>query len=401
MQGTRIQATVKHGLMQQYDALLEEGGPCSVKVRCSGKPRYVPVDTTPFQNSLLPLHSGMKIKCALWGEHATKLDAFLSNPERNDGRVIMPVQFAKLGKCDRMYITERYVTPNYKGGSKVWIDEDLPAFAEFTERLFSINVAPNTRRFLSSTSVYLSDDYWEQFQFKNIDELMDIKEAIGCIVVGTIINIDTEKGWFYYACSKCTKKVDRLDQPLHDNTDHEGIASFVCGKCGFITDVYPKILVQVRVQDTTGNISLAIRERDVTGYIHKPASNFITNATNGEHSKMFPVYFNVFLEKRFAWRINISKYNIENKSDLYTVDKFSDNVSVIEAILHKAAGAKDGSSDVDLQVLNELPSTIGLNREDVVFGTSNTARTASSSGSKKVVEHEDDVHKMKVPKLQK
>lgn len=53
---------------------------------------------------------------------------------------------------------------------------------------------------------------------------------------------------------------------------------------------------------------------------------------------MYPTDFNMLVDKRFAFKIKVSKYNIDNKYYVYTVNKFSDEDIVIDALLKKAAG---------------------------------------------------------------
>nr|XP_043639177.1 uncharacterized protein LOC122610248 [Erigeron canadensis] len=286
-----------------------------------------------------------------------------------------------------------------------------------------VNAEPAEQRILSATTVYSNPgDYWQRFEVKSID---DIKEATGCIVVATVIRIQVENGWYYHACSKCSKKVERLYELVDENSSDEGIARFECGECGVITDVYPKIKLQVRVQDATGSSSFVLFERDVTGYVNKTASQLISNANNGDHFELFPAEFNTMVGKRFAWKIKVSTYNIVNKYYVYTVNKFTDEDSVIQVVLNRAATGEDSQNDVDVIPSQPLPAlTAGPSAKDVVSGTGENASpgealksTTSSPGlkQKQAVQHDDeelvltassskgrpDVQKIKIPKLEK
>nr|XP_043633556.1 uncharacterized protein LOC122604753 [Erigeron canadensis] len=221
-QGTRIQATVKRNLIGQFDALLQEGGvrvlskfgvaensgrllltrhPCKLNFYRHTTVRMSNDWTGPAQSfqlrsfndilardseaaysfaclpyvglthSLFPTR-GTKLMGALWDEHANKLDAFLADPHRSDTRVIMLLQFAKLGE----WANEPQIS-NSMFGSKILINEDLPTFAEFKDRLMNVHVDPTAERLLSSATVFSNPvEYWSRFEHKDIDELMDITE---------------------------------------------------------------------------------------------------------------------------------------------------------------------------------------------------------------------------------
>nr|XP_043611794.1 uncharacterized protein LOC122583457 [Erigeron canadensis] len=178
-----------------------------------------------------------------------------------------------------------------------------------------------------------------------------MRSPTSCVVIATIIKIHADDDWYYVACTKCGKKVDRSVTTLEDgDTDVTQTATFDCGECGTVTDVYPRIKVQIRVQDDTGSISFVLFERDVTAYIGKPASVLLKKYKKIDDNGIYPEEFNSFINKRFAFKIRISEYNLKNNYRVYMVNKLSDDVDIIDVVL-KNSTVEDIPSEDDTHLL--------------------------------------------------
>ncbi|PWA43879.1 replication protein A 70 kDa DNA-binding subunit B [Artemisia annua] len=93
--------------------------------------------------------------------------------------------------------------------------------------------------------------------------ISDIKN-ITSVIVGTIIAIQEEEGWWYLGCRKCSKKVVKDSEFVDLDDDSKGKMSVTsdqwrCTKCNEIVKGIKSIFrLQVRVQDESGTMSLSL-----------------------------------------------------------------------------------------------------------------------------------------------
>nr|XP_043634097.1 uncharacterized protein LOC122605253 [Erigeron canadensis]XP_043634098.1 uncharacterized protein LOC122605253 [Erigeron canadensis] len=308
-------------------------------------------------------------------------------------------------------------------GSRLWINDDLPAISEFKDRLLAVNAEVNANnRVLSSNMVYSNPrDYWMKWEVKTIDEIADINTVTGCVVVGTIISIQAENGWYYLACHKCSKKVERVFTAL------DGIpkSKFECGECGVVTDVYGRIKLQVRVQDGTGTVFFILFQKDVTDFIGKKATDLLSKINQEDDFELFPEDFNMFINKRFAFKIKVSDYNLKHNYRVYTVNKLSVDEGIINSVLELIPMLEDIPDiprDADVKI-ESIESKAALSKDAVsVTGDTTTPNellksTASSPGTKRKNEdagdethvmfkassskNRPDISTLKIPKMEK
>ncbi|GKE58990.1 nucleic acid-binding, OB-fold protein, partial [Tanacetum coccineum] len=57
------------------------------------------------------------------------------------------------------------------------------------------------------------------FPPRNIDELLDVAQGVTSIIMGTIIAIHKEEGWWYIGCRSCRKKAIRSQDMIDLEAD--------------------------------------------------------------------------------------------------------------------------------------------------------------------------------------
>lgn len=142
--------------------------------------------------------SGEKVQCALWNDHATKLQQFISINKDTDAPVIIVIQLAKFGIWNR-----QPQVSNCMFGSRLYINDDIAYITSFLNSLHANHEDEKTSQdvHLSSHTIYTQpEDYFKKFPLKNIDELIAIKKATRCVIVATIIKVQDDQGWNYLAC---------------------------------------------------------------------------------------------------------------------------------------------------------------------------------------------------------
>ncbi|XP_076926797.1 uncharacterized protein LOC143590093 [Bidens hawaiensis] len=97
-----------------------------------------------------------------------------------------------------------------------------------------------------------------------------------------------------------------------------------CNSLG--VNVGPRFRIPIRVQDTTDVVLLTLFDRDARQLFNKAADHF--------HDPMhtFLEELNIILEKKFAFIVEVSDYNIRNSYDVYGVGKLTDDEDVLNEL---------------------------------------------------------------------
>ncbi|GJU65884.1 nucleic acid-binding, OB-fold protein [Tanacetum coccineum] len=95
----------------------------------------------------------------------------------------------------------------------------------------------NTASKISTASKFSAhEEFLTKYQFRNIDELIDLSKGEVLVIVATVILIQEEEGWWYLGCRKCNKKVVRGDDVLDledkdTSATNKGTKGFFCKTC--------------------------------------------------------------------------------------------------------------------------------------------------------------------------
>ncbi|KAF5760877.1 putative DNA helicase [Helianthus annuus] len=96
--------------------------------------------------------------------------------------------------------------------------------------------------------------------------------------------------------------------------------------------LFTPIKVPIRVQDCTGIVTLTLFEREVLKLLKVNASQLLDKNLDLANEGNFPPELNALLNRKFAFKIAIGSFNIQNKSDGYSVSKLTDNPTVISEL---------------------------------------------------------------------
>ncbi|KAK1419692.1 hypothetical protein QVD17_28961 [Tagetes erecta] len=214
--------------------------------------------------------------------------------------------------------------------------------------------------------------YWLDFIL--IDE-----KPTTCVVVATIKMIQEKHGWFYAGCRKCGKKVLSKQEFLEKYGDlTEEILKvpangLICPKCKCeCQSITTKFMVQVRVQDETGSVSFVLFDTHVARIVGVSATEVRERQVDENQTESFPHEMMRLLDKKLAFKIEVTDYNLKNDYYVYTVLKVSDDPD----ILAELTGAV-GSGDELTQAYSDLKAVnLDENSQD---GGSSVAKTLPSS----------------------
>ncbi|CAI9297151.1 unnamed protein product [Lactuca saligna] len=205
--------------------------------------------------------SGTRIAVALWGSFAMKLNTYISPHNKYTAPIIILQRLTKL----KIWGGQPQVG-NCLFGSRLHINDDMPQILDFKSNLNALDTnvesSSRTSQLNSDTVMANPEDYYLRFQIKNIDEIPDFNEKVGLTIIATIIGFDMDDGWYSFYCRDCSKKITK-------NDDDVDASPFHYDGCAFVSDVFGKIRIVVRVQDESGSSSFVLFERHVKDLIHR------------------------------------------------------------------------------------------------------------------------------------
>ncbi|XP_076934738.1 uncharacterized protein LOC143601131 [Bidens hawaiensis] len=140
----------------------------------------------------------------------------------------------------------------------------------------------------------------------------------------------------YYTGSDGKEKVRKLMENVG-----EGVTEYECKtvRCNVLDVVStPRFKIKIRVQDSTGVVSLTLFDRDAKMLINKTAVELIDSQKKNEvENAGFPAELDSLLEKKFAFKIDVAEFNFRNIVEDYGINKLTDDTNILSELQKKAA----------------------------------------------------------------
>ncbi|XP_035843922.1 uncharacterized protein LOC110931384 [Helianthus annuus] len=267
---------------------------------------------------------GKVLRCTVWNDYALQIKDFISKIPPHE-HVMAVIQH---GKCKEW--KGEYTVQSDKFATRIFLNEEINEVNELRRRLilkFGQGSGSTSQTILSSQSVFpLHKEFVTDGVKKHVDEISEIEKemtcvVLCCVVVATIKIVQEEYGWFYAACH------DIVRLPA---------TSLVCPKChSECTSITTKFKVQVRrCSKLLGLAASDIRERQVKA-----------NDTG------FPYEIFRLVDKKAAFKIDVSEFNLKNDYRVYTVQKTCD-----DPVTQEVADVKDVNLSESSQMSAERTS---------------------------------------------
>ncbi|KAI3829131.1 hypothetical protein L1987_03247 [Smallanthus sonchifolius] len=215
------------------------------------------------------------------------------------------------------------------------------------------------------TFLSIFDEYVVNTEFNNTAEvnLSKVKEVV---IIATVELIPQDIPWYYLSCKTCNRKLTKMnDGP--EISGNELIDQDVIYKCkteGCNPTAIPgsqRLKIPLTVQDSTGTLSLTLFDRAATKLLKKNASVLTEKHLSGGDKGLYPDEFSELLGKKFAFKIDITQFNIDNKHWVFGISNLTDNVDIIFELEKKANNYEPGNSESISNTLTEIPSQETLN----------------------------------------
>ncbi|CAI9269025.1 unnamed protein product [Lactuca saligna] len=202
--------------------------------------------------------------------------------------------------------------------TKMFINSDIVEFNEFKKELKANNKGGMSEKSITTLPSYSTsyiDDFKGDFPLKTVCEITEPLKEMKFLLVGSFVNIRQNLHWYYDACYKCGRMIN--------NVPKTNLSYTAAGKM--------EDSVVIKCKNAACN-----------------DSNFHT--VINDSLELYPNHMNVLKNRKFAFLVDVTSYNVTNYNNIYTVVKLTEDESVVLELESKLE-----LMSVQSVCLNEVP----------------------------------------------
>ncbi|XP_076905687.1 replication protein A 70 kDa DNA-binding subunit B-like, partial [Bidens hawaiensis] len=210
----------------------------------------------------------------LWDHYVSELSKYVIE-HFDEGHAIVILQFGRVKYYTGSDGKEKVYVSNSFGSnvSRFFINDYLFEIEEYKNSLVDLLNAndvsirkPIPVKMLSS----VDDEFLRATDFFNIGDICTIISPKSIIILGTIKAICPDTEWYYIGCNTCSRKL--MENNGEGGKEYE-CKTVRCNVLGVIPT--PRFKIKIRVQDSTGVVSLTLFDRDAKMLTKKTAKELI------------------------------------------------------------------------------------------------------------------------------
>ncbi|CAL9238303.1 unnamed protein product, partial [Arabidopsis halleri] len=255
-----------------------------------------------------------RLPCSLWGRFADQISKV--SKDSIGGQVICLIRWAKL--CH--YKEIRSISNSFDA-SDVLINPVLTEVDDFRQMLpsdgLALTIMEPKPRF---QPLKVREERSKQFPRKTIAELKASLEVEKVKLICTILSIDLDWSWYYFAHIKCNRKVLKSNKLLSSGAKK---IIWRCDKCNTnVSSVEARYWLHLDVMDNTGESKLMLFDSFVEQIIGIPACDLV-DPTTEELDDPLPVPDVVknIIGKTYQFALCVEQDNISRGNDEYKVSE--------------------------------------------------------------------------------
>ncbi|XP_022023928.1 uncharacterized protein LOC110924201 [Helianthus annuus] len=312
-----------------------------------------------------------KISVTLWENYAITLLNYMNDKNR-PAHVVIVVHFGTVN----IYQGKVGLTNMFEA-SRVFINYDIHEIKEFKDRYLEkeLSKSSSSKQSCSQVISNTEDEFLnaEDFVLTGFIASIDVEKKV--IIVGTVIAISNDKPWYYLSCNHCKKQIEEKSELVERDDGSFDVLddkSFECinPDCDAV-DIVPvhRYKIPLRVQDSTGTISCTLFDYEAIKLLKKTSKELldiyskVDTSTEGSFQSL-PSEFDVLLNKKFAFQIKISSFNITNQIENYGISMLSSDEDLLSALEKKWKVNESDVSESNVQCLsNSVGNVKGLSKE--------------------------------------
>ncbi|KAK9063102.1 hypothetical protein SSX86_016972 [Deinandra increscens subsp. villosa] len=301
--------------------------------------------------------SGNRIWLTLFGRFCDQFCKYISeHPELTHFTFI--IQFGKFSIYEG-----KYSVSNVFNGTKLFFNSDkVKEIVSFREKFLETWEEQSTSSLISisnSIEYNMEKDFLISTDYSHTAEVDSFTKKKDLIVLGTIVYIQPK--WFYPACNHCNKIVQRTDEG--DEVSY-CCSNPICIKEKRVINPYSRIKILLKVQDSAGTVDMTMFESVAKQIIKKTAIDFAAPliSKTAAIAEPLPKELQDLIDRKFAFKISVTEFNIENRYKFYTVIKVTDDPIIISALEkkynHDEVSDPQGSNTSQKDCLGISPSVV-------------------------------------------
>ncbi|XP_076945125.1 replication protein A 70 kDa DNA-binding subunit B-like [Bidens hawaiensis] len=254
--------------------------------------------------------SGNCVYLTLWDHYASELSKYVVD-HFDEPHAVIVLQFGRV----------KYY-PGSDGKEKVYVSNFLDLILA---EMLNGNDVGIRKPIPVKMLYYVDDEFLKATDLFNICDICTIIFPKNIIILGTIKAICPYTESYYIGCNTCSRK-------LMENIG-EGVTEYECKtvRCNVLGVVpIPRFKIKLRVQDSTGVVSSTLFDRDAKMLINKTAAELIDSQKQNEvENAGFPAELDCLLEKKFAFKVDVTEFNFRNIVEDYGINKLTDKTNIL------------------------------------------------------------------------
>ncbi|KAL8245880.1 hypothetical protein R6Q59_007096 [Mikania micrantha] len=260
------------------------------------------------------------IYVTLWDKYEKQFSDYLSK-HHDVTTIVIVLQFGRL----KWFGAKPCVSNAFNNVTRLFINDDINEINSFKQSLLERpekETSSSSRRTTSSLIYSLRDEFLVNNDFCKVAELLEIMEVKSVIIVATIIHVDPQIEWYYDACTKCNKKVNKevirtKKDEGSDDFEEKKVLTCKTPKCaGEAISTTQRFKLHIQVQDPTGITSFTIFDGEATRIFKKTAKEILEKYLEGGYNKSLLDEFDDLVDKKYRFKIDITNYNLANYASL-------------------------------------------------------------------------------------
>ncbi|XP_022008997.2 uncharacterized protein LOC110908366 [Helianthus annuus] len=307
----------------------------------------------------------VQIDLTLWDDYAKDMYSYMVS-EKREAHVVVVVHFGAV----KTYKGKWGLSNNFDG-SRLFINDNFDDMLLFRQK-FLAKLAASTESSSHAGSYIMcsvEDEFLKNDVFSPIAYLGSIIEPKKVVVVGTIVAIVSDKMWYYDGCNYCKSKVEQKFETYDKDDGTSDVKDEKLYQCSNKDcngkEVFPlsRFKIPVRVQDSTGTVTLTLFDHEAMKFVGKTAKELIeiqdellkSNENPGE----YPVEFESLLNLKCAFVIKVSDFNIVNAVENYGISVVTTDEDILDKLNKKFKIDQLDVSDSFGMTQSELQATGG------------------------------------------
>ncbi|KAJ0783163.1 putative replication protein A, OB [Helianthus annuus] len=283
----------------------------------------------------------VQIDLTLWDDYAKDMYSYMVS-EKREAHVVVVVHFGAV----KTYKGKWGLSNNFDG-SRIFINDNFDDMLLFRQK-FLAKLAASTESSSHAGSYIMcsvEDEFLKNDVFSPIAYLGSILEPKKVVVVGTIVAIVSDKMWYYDGCNYCKSKVEQKFETYDKDDGTSDVKEEKLYQCSNKDcngkEVFPlsRFKIPVRVQDSTGTVTLTLFDHEAMKFVGKTAKELIeiqdellrSNKNPGE----YPVEFESLLNIKCAFVIKVSDFNIVNAVENYGISIVTTDEDILDKLNKK------------------------------------------------------------------